>query len=191
MMGNLFQFTPPYVFHYRLPNHNEIKQRYLPQIKDFYKQHQSDAKYNWSAVTVSNMKTSYHIDNNVFFDANFCDQVIYKAIDELITSHPVLSQKQVKTKIQNIWWNVYNHGDCADFHSHGLSTGISGLYVLESTENNPTTFVLTNGFYENELHRTDYAAEGSILLFPSSLGHYVPMVQNERTTVSFNVRTLF
>jgi hypothetical protein len=171
-----------------LPNHSQIKERYLPPIKKFYNQHRDDKKYNWSAASVSNMKTSFRIDNNAFFDADFCNQVIYSSLDEFMKIHPFYSNKNIKSRVQDIWWNCYNHGDCVDFHSHGLPTSISGLYILESSEKNPTTFVSSNGFYDNELHRTDYAVEGSILLFPSSLRHYVPMVQNERTTVSFNIK---
>lgn len=189
MESSLFQFAAPYVFHHKCKNHQQIKEVYLPKIMEVYNQNNQNSQYKWSPTTHSDMKTGFGRNNKNVFDKNFCDLVVFPALDELFKKLPMYSgaNSPLSSRIQFIWWNVYENGDYAPIHSHGSGIDlISGVYLLDLKEVNLTTFSFENSIVENEVHCASYAQEGSVLLFPASLRHFVPSVKKQRVTVSFN-----
>ena len=78
----------------------------------------------------------------------------------------------------DIWINFATKNHKSIKHSH-IGT-MSGIIYVQNTENTPTCF--ENGYKH-------YGKSGEILLFPSSLFHWVEPINNEkeRITLAFNI----
>jgi hypothetical protein len=184
----MFTFTAPFVFHHKVQNHQNIKNKVLPSILRSYQFNQNNSQYKWAKDSTSNVRTSYDVDDRSFYDEEFYRSIIWNPLNELYASVPQLKPKE--QMIDSVWWNVYQRGGDAEIHNHGEEYySISGLYVLESNELNKTVFVFDTMFDYQE-QTTEYVMEGDVLLFPTSLLHYVLPAERQRVTVSFNVASL-
>jgi hypothetical protein len=78
----------------------------------------------------------------------------------------------------DLWVNFCNEGDKNDLHSH--SGALSGVIYFDNPDYVPT-------FFENGIQCA--GDQGDILIFPSSLKHYVNKLETkkERITLSFNL----
>jgi hypothetical protein len=78
----------------------------------------------------------------------------------------------------DVWINFANKGN--DSVKHGHIGTLSGIIYVQNTEQDPTCF---EGGYKH------YGKPGEIILFPSSLIHWVEPInnKNERITIAFNI----
>lgn len=197
-------FPAPFVFRYHVNSHETFKKNLLPQILSAYERNQNNDSYRWVSQCNSNVITNYEYSDRELYSAEFYSDVIWKPMDALID---FLFQKNSKfmplincpsnSHITKIWWNVYQKGAYAIAHDHGL-TNLSGIYLLELNEVNTTTFFADDSHplggmnsTERKVKETKYAQEGDVLLFPSSLFHYVRPSLSQRTTISFNIFSEF
>lgn len=102
------------------------------------------------------------------------------------------------------WMNRYNYGQHQEVHAHSNGSNvISCAYMLEKPENSGdfVFYKSSNDFFQKvnlqtEIYGNKYVpemTEGSIVLFPSSLDHYVTYNQTQatRVTISANFAITF
>lgn len=194
--GNNFHlFTAPFVFHYTVPEHQQLKQELKPKLELFYESHHQEKKYKWCNDTT--LKTSVCTNFNrassdtLWYTQQHLQQIVWNPVDELFKRIKYSTQK---CKLKMFWWNVYQRGDSAPVHNHG-SFGMSGIYLLELNEPNKTVFLhnhraLLKHEQDLEYYETPHIPEGTVLLFPSSLNHHVEPAETTRMTISFNVEII-
>lgn len=184
-------FKPPFIFWTEIPNHKQIKEKYLPQIKKSFEENKEDmrvARWNcedsYSSIDVS---TPYLRDNE------FVDSVIWNPLDEML-SEVDLCMYPSDSELSNIWFNYYVKGGYQEVHIHDGSNfpSFSGIYLMDVNEPNTTGFIVMDQIhYLNSTVLTKDIKEGSVILFPSNLPHYVNPVKDNRYTVSFNIISRF
>jgi hypothetical protein len=119
------------------------------------------------------------------------NQAIYPALDVMFTELRELC-KPVASQVKKIWYNHYDPevSNGQEVHTHPGST-YSGIYFLSLDEPNTTVFysnvASTHAGLVSPTKKTEFIAEGDILLFPSTLMHYVTPAKKRRTTVAFNI----
>jgi len=196
-----FVFPAPFVWWKKLKDHETIKEKYLPLIeedynlnKDFY-----NSKNSWNC----DVTTSFFEELKIcpLFDDNFCNDVIWNPIDEMLadmTDRLDGIRMPIESKVKQLWYNRYQPGNWQEIHNHQVHfsmVSFSGIYLLDLNEENTTTFYTTQANYScyspdyNPLcvFKTNHIPEGSIIIFPSELSHYVNPCVNSRTTISFNI----
>lgn len=195
-------FPTPYVFRYKVENHEEIKQQLLPQFIQEYEENKNNIDYKWQENSTSTVVTNYNTHDNRYYTQDHYDSIVWKPLNLLYQTlfakdAPfILSDKHpTKSSIEMLWWNVYDKGSYAVTHNHGYGK-VSGIYLLELNETNSTTFLMDDSHPfgptpSRMFHTTDYAQEGDVILFPSSLLHFVNPAIKRRVTISFNVFTDF
>lgn len=187
-------FYNEFVFSTQVKNHKAIKETLLPLIVENLENTKNKQLGNWFCDV-----------NTEFFDAgqsvtkylNLITSEIYPALDLLFQELPNLQRPKTST-VSHIWYNHYATGGTQEVHTHTKSKGhppaLSGVYLLELTEPNPLVFfspaAASNPFVKEAL-KTEFAKEGTLLLFPSSMPHYVLPCTSKRTTVAFNIRCEF
>ncbi len=189
---DLFFFPSPFVFTYKVPEHEQIKEELKPTLESFYQSNYTKLKYKWTNDSTFNSKmcTNYRLssEQRTWYTKEHLQAIVWNPIDKLLEQ---LGSKTSKCKMTMFWWNVYHKGDFAPLHNHGLY-GISGVYLLHLNEQNKTIFTYNNpallkNDHNVEYYNTDHITEGSVLLFPSSLNHSVDPAETTRMTISFNV----
>jgi uncharacterized protein (TIGR02466 family) len=192
---DIFFFPEPFVFQYVVPEHQSVKQELKPLLDSFYQTHQNEEKYKWTDDTKFKSKicTNYNVSSQqkTWYNQQHLQSIVWNPVDKLLDK---LGAKTHKCRLSMFWWNVYQQGDFAPLHNHGVF-GISGVYLLHLNEPNKTVFSYNNRAmlkqaYDLEHYPTDHVKEGSVLLFPSSLTHSVDPAETTRMSISFNVEIL-
>jgi hypothetical protein len=189
-------FPPPFIYKSSSKRHLENKDELVELILDDYEKNKS--------------KEHLFDYNQNFLNSSQYEDIILKPAQELILNlyNPQNPYKLSKSKPKNIrlkdlWWVLYDNGDYAENHHHGLF-GISGVYFLELSDTNTTNFVIQNPYpianFRPENRQDDLAyrifeatdvKEGDILLFPSSMQHYVNPVKTRKISIAFNLEILY
>ena len=187
-----FQFPSAYIWHRTLPNHEEIKARVLPKIISEAEQNQSESAYKWSDDCPSTVVTSYRNKDRIFevFQLEDLQHIALESLGEFIRSGELRNAVFADNyTLKAFWWNRYCEGSIAPPHVH--SCGISGVYFLEQTGESPLHFMDVNPHATDSerpsLTFSPQVGEGSVLLFPGTLTHWVAPASGPRTTVSFNL----
>jgi len=176
------------VYHFKVPNHKEIKKKYLSKIIDAYENNYYDkSKLDWHT---KNVHTSF--GNR--------DQII----SELPPVYSELFDKIMPYKWEGnfvLWHNVYKKFEYQEIHHH-IPADFSAIHFLsfDKTEHSPPVFFDPGRLPKEKLSfqkihplNTTHVDvdEGSILIFPSYLEHLVPASPKEyekyRVTVSLNL----
>jgi hypothetical protein len=187
----IYQFPSAYVWSRALPGHEEIKARVLPKIIEEAEQNASNPGYKWSEKEPSQVITTYDRTERVY--ETFTTQDFYDiAMDslELFLNSGDLKNAFFSPKyvLSSFWWNRYPEGSTAPPHTH--SCGVSGVYFLEQKGPCPLHFMDVNVHSPDpetpSVTHSPEVTEGSVLLFPGSLMHWVEPTTGARTTVSFN-----
>jgi len=189
-----------YIYHGAALNHATHKEMLLPKILSEYEQNKDNEDYLWIPEAQSKVKTNFsNADSNLLTQDQYHD-IVWNAVNEFIDiiydkNSPVIPSpdRPKDSNILGLWWNVYHQGDYVESHSH-RSEGVSGVYFLELTETNSTTFVYDNHYTLSHKisswttkYTANYVKEGDVLLFPSTLNHYVNPVVNRKVSISFNI----
>lgn len=180
-----FIFPTEFVFWCPNPLHENHKELLLKKIH----KHARNVKplpEDWGSLL-----TEYETrDANTDRYRHLINQAIFPSLMKMYTEIPNIFCHR-DPYISQIWYNHYPKSHTTWLNPHCHPTGIiSGLYFLELHE--PCTTV----FYSNlsamnqmsmpHLH-ADFVVEGDILLFPSSLTHYVLPSQQQKTTIAFDI----
>ena len=192
-MSSLFRFPGAFVWQYKLPNHGELKTRVLPKIIEEAEANSSNPDYKWSLSEPSSLVTNYGPSSSNPFEIFTAEDIRHIALgsaqamfDSEETGWATFAPTYI---IKGFWWNRYTQGSTAPPHAH--SAGIAGVYLLEQAERCPLEFMDLNAHSPDHENQTTYhwpeAEEGTVLLFPGSLTHWVRPTVGPRTTVSFNL----
>lgn len=186
-------FKPPFIFWTSVPNHKQIKRKYLPQIRQTYTQNKKDLTIErWDC----NVFSSIDIDLPYFKDEEFITSVIWNSFDQMLSEADLVEYPST-SELQEVWFNYYPKGGYQEVHTHEDTSGttFSGVYLLDVNETNTTSFVVMDQiFYLNSSINTkniDSIKEGTVIIFPSNLAHYVNPTTENRYTISFNIKSNF
>lgn len=203
-MSNYLLFPTNFVWWDTVENHLDIKEKYLRRIEQ--SKSKISKKQNWDCDVVSSFGNQYI--NDSIFDKYFRDNVIWKYFDRMLEKKPFEFDTPHSSIVRDIWYNTYTRGQYQEIHTHDYVSSysselkiktmgmFSGIYLIDLQEKNKTVFyqqgplpcrVNTDGVYV----KSDHLNEGSIILFPSSLAHYVLPTEKSRTTISFNVTSSY
>jgi len=125
----LYSFPGPFVFQKEVPEHHEIKDKYLPKILEDIKLNKD--KYiipNWNCEVYSTM---YH---RVDFldDQDLVNKIIWNPLDECL-SQVKLTMLPKNSRISDLWYNYYDEGFFQESHTHS-ECSFSGIYLLKLEE---------------------------------------------------------
>jgi len=187
----LKEFRSPFIFYCDLSNHKEIKETYYPHIKDIFEESKDTKVETWNCEVL----TTFNFNVQFFYDDLFQNSVIWQPLDRML-EEVNLCQYPLNSWIHGIWANYYDKGAFQEVHDHvGVNrTHFSGIYIMDQTGENKTSFINNNfGILDQQLHTKDIddIKEGSVILFPSNLLHYVNPVDDPRCTISFNIMCEF
>ena len=183
----LHNFLGPFVWWGEVKRHQEIKEEILPKIDHVVKHSPEEVRVpGWNCEVYA----SYGKKVAFLESQELLKEVVWDSLDSCLTEAQ-LSRTATESRLAGIWFNQYERGFFQEVHDHG-DASFSGIYLIELNEPNTTSFFHqgTDCFLQETL-TTGHIAEGNVIIFPSSLCHYVNPCQGKRTTISFNVDTQF
>lgn len=196
------------IFKTKMPNHEEIKQGFLPFLND-------DNAFNTSNRWDCNCDTTmYHEDLNSKLPWNLFFQNIQPGLGPYLQE--IGLKQEYKDKIQSYAWaNRYHQGQHQEVHAHsGDNNLVSCAYILDQAGENTAEndgmygqFIFYNSasepFSPFQMHlfeeperwtarHNPFLQEGDIVFFPSTLNHYVTWNKSDtiRASISANFRIL-
>lgn len=162
----------------KISNWDDKKEKLLQIYDSFSKEYMSSGE---QLTDFNGNSTRYHIlIQNILFDD------IKNAVSELGFKNKI-------PKIDNAWFQIYEYGHSHSVHNHGMGRLSMVCYIKYNPQKHrPTTFVapftcLKDGnVLEWEPKNVD---EGTMVVFPSALSHYVPTNQSDdiRMILSANI----
>ena len=182
------KFNAPFLFWTEVPNHKKIKEYLLPEIKKEYSENQENYNIHWKSYVYTSIK-----HKNEFIKQDWIlDSLVWNPLDQMF-SEIEMSIPPNESHLEDIWWNYYPEGGYQEAHTHlNTSTTFSAAYLLDINEQNNTMFTdLSQMFFLHKELDTKDMKEGTVMIFPADLLHYVIPSKKERCTLSFNVSTTF
>lgn len=214
-----FIFPCEYVYWRNLENHEKLKSKLLPQIEqithDILKDHNqfSSCRSKGSLFNGDRQKT---LEVNKFLTSSeIVKDVVWDTIDmgleHLEVERGIEPFRPQQSLVSEAWFNVYEKDDFQELHAHIAQpvsennkiygSSFSLVYILSDNtkKGNPLVFkkrVLRSNFcgkvdyHEFETANVPEIKEGTVLLFPACLNHYVkPITESGRITIVYNVRS--
>ena len=190
----LFEFPSPILYWEELPEHNSIKEELFEDIM-FDSEGNGESyrrKLGWNCDVTS----SYFRDNPLeFITQDHFDTIVWRPLNRFLEEVPERQRLFIpQLELIQFWYNTYEAGQYQEVHDHnGQNSIFSGIYILDMSadQENTTSFVHSaprwcgsGGTYG---HATKEIGEGTVMLFPSDLQHYVNPAKGNRTTISFNI----
>jgi len=185
----IYLFPGDFIYWSKAKNHEHIKKTLLPIILGNLDATSNRQIGNWLCDV-----------NTEFFNLNFSKYLplitdeIYPVLDNMFAELQNLSinYKTPKTStVTSIWYNHYETNSNQEVHSHSNNrSSFSGIYVLNLNEENKTVFYSYNASIAGtgtEVKQLKEAKEGDIIIFPSSLLHYVLPCEQTRDSIAFNI----
>jgi len=183
----VFNFRPEFVFYTSVINHSIHKKFILDSIADEVQSRINEVSTVQETYhTISSRGTNKQLEYSQQFIQDVIDNPLRKMYKEINLKEQIDS-----AIITDAWWNYYHPGKSTEPHTH-LQTDFSGIYIVKLEEKNTTrfyrhgnsgTFSLFEQYYD-----TSHITEGNVIIFPSSLLHWVLPTQKERCSFSFSVR---
>jgi hypothetical protein len=193
--GGLNIFPSQFVYYTKVQNHSQLKERYLSKILEDLEQNKFlyESSKTWKCDVVSSFFGNKTKNLKMFGD-DFCDAVVWEPLkllkEELHQTIPMYDFPK-KFMLSEIWYNAYEKDYFQEYHKHGQSN-FSGIYLIDLHETNKTVFmqddlpsIITDKYF---LYNTEHIKEGNVIIFPSNLQHCVNSCENNRVTVSFNIK---
>tara|TARA_B100000085_G_C18485641_1_gene489127 strand:- start:13 stop:624 length:612 start_codon:yes stop_codon:yes gene_type:complete len=187
MINSLF---PLFYYHGRVKNHKKLKKSFLSEISD----EKLITPQNWNCT----LQTSF---GSIFKEDFPWNSFIQSVGPNVLELHKQLGgDPDVSLSIIDAWVNQYNAGDSQEIHNHLVNNStFSCCYFLKYDKDLDSKFVFRNTNLELEIGslnslynisstHTPEVCEGDIIIFPSSIHHFVEIQKNNsnRTTVSAN-----
>jgi hypothetical protein len=199
-----YLFPTKFVFWTQIDNHKEIKNKYYDKLVSHIDSNENRYKEKIQKTWGCECASSFFDANaiNSLFDEEFYKEIIWNPIDLMLsemTDKLNIPCPQTST-LEGIWYNKYSRGNWQEVHNH-LPTTYSGIYLFHLEEKNTTTFFDTGNLKcwgdENNMPRfltsnpDANIDEGTVIIFPSELMHYVNPCEKEKISISFNVQSQF
>lgn len=213
-----FIFPCEYIYWRNVDNHEEIKNKLIPQIENAIDVHVKDHNpFNGCKMKGSIFEdTKKTIEVNKFlFEDDIVRDIIWNTL-EMGVKH-LYDEKGVdiclpeKSYISEAWFNVYEKGDYQESHAHVgppcvchygrlYETAFSFVYILNNKEKDGDKLVFQKktlrsnacherGYHEFATSEIPGITEGTVIMFPSCLDHYVrPITESGRITLAYNMK---
>lgn len=182
-----FTFPDQFVFWHEMPKteHLALKEKLLPQILQREDEFRSNPKISsWDA----DLSCSIGHKLDFLLDPHVIDMLVWSPMDKMVSENKgEIYKVPLNSTLENVWFNVTNPGEFQEVHHH-VPASFSGIYLLDCDEPNPTSFYRPSSRKESfTLFTTEFMKEGTVILFPSDLSHYVKPTKKRRVTLAFNV----
>jgi len=188
----LKKLRSPFIYYCDVKNHNEIKKSIYHKILKFFEQEDCSPK-SWNCK----VQTTFDYRIDILHNEHFLDSVVWSTMDDMLKEVDIEGYPK-SSSIKMIWANLYEKGSFQEVHDHlswKTDCAFSGIYILHQPGENKISFVnKSNGFplLNETIHTRDLdVKEGSVMIFPANLLHYVNPVEDERCTISFNISCNF
>lgn len=182
----VFHFRSEFVFHTPVDNHTTHKQFILDSIHDEVESRRGESS---SVQDTNHTISSFGTGKQLEYSQDFIQDIIKTPLDRLYQEIDLQRSVESAT-ITSAWWNYYLPGKYTDPHTH-LQSDFSGIYIVKLDETNTTRFYRhgNSGSFSlfEQYYDTGHITEGHVILFPSSLLHWVSPTQKERCSFSFSV----
>ena len=178
--------------------------------------HEKIKKLNYvQEISYKIPKTTHNIHNeNNFLDDEDINEIIWDKIDDMIyqinksENFTECNIRPSNTILYEYFVNNYDTNDFIDSHDHLVNPiyiddemyfpSFSGIYILhDKNDMNNTVFRTSHGIqlpflpyfsqYIIDTSEHDDVKEGVVIIFPSTLEHFVKPCLKERITISFNM----
>ena len=185
------KFRAPFIYYCDVPNHKDIKSTYYNRLKDIVDNSDNTVVKGWNC----DVRTTFNFNIDFLSESFFRNSVIWKPLDQMLTEAD-LQQYPTHSRVSGIWANFYKGGEFQEVHDHVGQKGdhFSGIYIMDQKGENKTSFIHNNFWILDTVIHTknlEDIKEGTVIIFPSNLLHYVNPVEDERCTISFNIRCEF
>jgi hypothetical protein len=202
-MGGVYYFPTNFVYWQQVKNHDKIKDILLTQIEKI--KHLSVTGNIGLHAASTDYEHKFN-KNKLLTDKNMIKDIVWDPLDDAI--HLLNSRDNTnkivfnESTISESWYTEYNEGGNFTLHNH-VGTSIdtfSMIYILKDENKNNTTVFreMTNDWIStssNCISETSFDTsmvkdikEGSVLIFPSTLYHYVSSVKIPgRITIAINL----
>ena len=174
--------------------HDELKNELLPIIEE------KTLENRWE---LSNCKSSYSWYDNSFLIHPILTEMISGLLDKILVS-PLIKNShgnlQLKaTKFHSVWCNTYEPGGYQEIHNHNGIPVVYGeniyyntysfIYVLHSESTTGTVFRSRNPSFDasTNTYSVPCNKEGTLIMFPYYMDHYVLPTTGKRTTITGNI----
>jgi len=200
----LYRFPTNFVYWEKISDSKKIKEQLLPVVLE-KKKFTHNIPAGWRCKLNTSFSKDYDF-NNFLYEEDLLKKIIWDPIDRMFNQLENEIPIPKYSHINQAWYNIYETGDATqEIHNHlGNSFKIkdveytclySVIYILESQEDkNPTVFYKpapTTGF--DSMGDISYSppdvSEGTVIIFPSHLLHYVRPSQYNRITLSYNINS--
>ena len=191
-MNKFHYFIPTFFYTVEVAAHREIKELLLDKILE------TGGDTPW---TLCNAKSSFEKPNTLLRDCKPLTESIWSGYDQLL-EEPFIANtygsKRPSSSTFNIWYNIYEVGDYQEVHNHigDKSDRYSFIYILHDESDTGVCFRSSN---PNELNYSNISSihskkvgveEGTLVLFPSFVDHYVLPATGSRVTISGNINSV-
>jgi hypothetical protein len=189
----IYEFDAPFVAWYPVPNHQQIKDKFLPLIQQHRDSIKSDPK-----TFSNNSHSSYWCrqEENILINKQLLTSIVWNPLDTLLKEKP-LDPTPSDSMLTSIWWNYYYPGGYTHPHKH-VTSDFSGVYIMHLDEDDPntTSFIQTSGEspsypFARKNYSTEHVTEGHVIIFPSYTLHYAAPCRKDRVIIAWNVVTKF
>lgn len=214
----IFYFPSQFVYWKRIKNHKNFKDKLLNIIDNNISLKEHALIDN--GVSTYNKRDENGIDiNKIIVESNkdIIDSVVWETLDSALKE---LNDRQnhdkidiLESRIIGSWISLYDNNGTVDIHNHESYTTriidgkeykhtFSMIYILkDDNERNQTVFlnpqmcgVSTSKILETKFDTGNIKeiGEGTVLVFPSNLYHYVKSITKPgRIVLSFNIMSLY
>jgi hypothetical protein len=202
-------FNSPFLYWEKCEEHFAVKDLVLPRIENDYlknkEYYQTNNSWECNCTSSFHSKIGGKIDsvNQSIMDESLIINSIFKVYNNMLQrlfDDNSIDQKEfdyfTNSYLDDLWYNYYQPGENQEIHEH-LPNVFSGVYLLElSGECNNTVwynggsnvFLCDSTMTFGQKRSVDNdITEGTIIIFPSGLPHYVPNTKSKKITLSFNI----
>jgi len=201
-----FVFPSNFVYWNSIPNHQEIKEKYYNKLLTVSKNWDNNPYFYTNFTSSFRDYQNTTVNEEIKRDSSFLQSVIWNPIDKMLSDNFFNGIIPEYSELSELWFNVYKPGESQEVHEHnGYYTNIqgkhvcssySGIYILHSEESNKTVFYQPAPCPGTPVsgsvnYKTDHIEEGNVIIFPSTLLHYVLPCEKSRVTIAFNILSTF
>ena len=203
-----YSFPINFVYWQSVHNHKQIKSTLLKQILSKKDLTESKKPNGWKCEINTSFEMGYEF-NEFLLDSQYINNIIWNPIDSMLDEfNPHINQPK-SSFITNAWYNIYTEDSkdqYQEIHDH-LSSSIvengkeyfasySAIYILHNSKKENSTVFFSSGPHTGkdplsniyfDTSEYDTIGEGSVLIFPAHLKHYVKPCFDNRVTISYNI----
>lgn len=205
----IFYFNAPFLYWEKCESHSNLKEYFLPLIQEDYAKNRNFYRENscWDCNSTSSFHSGIDTENDsinekIFTNSDLTNSIFltYNNMLEKLFQDGSITEGEFQVfqdcYLEDVWYNYYETGENQDIHEHTPNT-FSGIYLLDVSGANNTVWYNSSSTFPCDSRAVfdrraakDYdLTEGSIIIFPSRLAHFVPPTEGKKVTISFNIRT--